>query len=352
MDGNNMNNFNPNPNPGYGAPMNGAPMNGGYGAPMNGAPMNGAPMGAPMNNGYAAPNMNGMQPGYAPMPAQKKPLPFEIFCMRNVIRVLALIVFLFTCLPAFLITCTSDRSIKQTVTVFTAIGGKESSGFSVGAMPWMVLLLLIPFGIIGITFIKEAKKAALFSVIAAGVDTLLWITFLIINLAVVASWNKDLGGKYFKVSVLPCWVFCLIFLLLLIGTIIIVMIHAFGFDMDSDFRPTFVKLFGGGNKPPRQQPMYQQPMGQPMYQQPMGQPMMQQPMGQPMQQPMGQPMPQPMAQPVQPAQPMPQPMAQPQPMMQQPAQPAAGFGFCPVCGKPLTDNGKFCASCGAIIPGK
>jgi len=32
--------------------------------------------------------------------------------------------------------------------------------------------------------------------------------------------------------------------------------------------------------------------------------------------------------------------------------PAANFGFCPACGKPLTDDGKFCGSCGAQIPGR
>ena len=341
MDGNNMNNFNPNPNPGYGAPMNGAPMNGGYGAPMNGAPMQVAPgYGAPMNNGYGAPNMNGMPPaGYAQAP--RKPLSFEIFSMRNVIRVLALVVFIFVCCPAFLITCTSDRTIRQVVTVFTAIGGKQEQGFGTKPLPWLVLILLIPLGIIGISFIKDAKKAGLFSVIAAGVETLLWFVFMILNVAVVASWNSDLGGKYFKISVLPCWVFAVIFQLLLICTIIFVMVHAFGLDMDSDFRPVFKKLFGG-NRPPA--PQYQQPpmMGQP----PMGQP----PMGQPPMAPMA-PMGQPMQQPVQP-QPMMQQPIQQQPMMQQPVQPAAGFGICPACGKPLTDAGKFCGSCGAIIPGR
>jgi pyruvate/2-oxoglutarate dehydrogenase complex dihydrolipoamide acyltransferase (E2) component len=104
---------------------------------------------------------------------EKKP----VVTVKNIIRVLSVIVTIIVFCPTFLVSC-SGQTID--VSVMTAVGGLESYGETVvKPHPIMLIALLLPVAIFVILFIKKIadEKAALITAVCGAADLVVWIAF-------------------------------------------------------------------------------------------------------------------------------------------------------------------------------
>jgi len=105
--------------------------------------------------------------------AEKKP----IVTVKNIIRVLSVIVTIIVFCPTFLVSC-SGQTID--VSVMTAVGGLQSYGETVvEPHPVMLLALLLPVAILVVLFLKKLtdNNAALVTAICGAADLVVWIAF-------------------------------------------------------------------------------------------------------------------------------------------------------------------------------
>ena len=97
--------------------------------------------------------------------------------VRNIIRVLTVLVVICVFCPAFLVSC-SGQNLE--VSVMTAVGGLESQG-QVMVEPHfeMIICLLIPVVILIVFSLKKMKEnlVAIVAVIGAVVDFIIWMVF-------------------------------------------------------------------------------------------------------------------------------------------------------------------------------
>ncbi len=101
----------------------------------------------------------------------------SFFSVRNVLRILSLLVLVIVFCPCFLVSC-AGQTIN--VNVMTAVGGLESAGTTiVEPHPIMLLALLIPVALLVVLLLKKmaSQKAALICIILAVVDFVLWLIF-------------------------------------------------------------------------------------------------------------------------------------------------------------------------------
>ena len=231
--------------------------------------------------------------------------------VKNIIRLLSILLMVFFFVPSFMVSCAGYGNIK--ISAFKAMTGIKIEGESVTDPKVIcIIMLLLPIAMLALWCLKSVLKdkiAAIASGSCAVVDFIFWI-------ALCVGVNKEATDNYCTAKVTAGFILFILAIVVLDLLIIINVLQA--------EKPLIRQKMMNGYQGMPQQNMYGNvPPQQGQFQ---GQPMPPQQQGQFQGQPMPPQQGQFQSQPVQP---------------QQPVQPV-----CSKCGAPLVAGNKFCTKCG------
>ena len=246
--------------------------------------------------------------------------------MKNIIRLLSILLMVFFFVPSFMVSCAGYGNIK--ISAFKAMTGIKIEGESVSDPKVIcIIMLLLPIAMLALWCLKSVLKdkiAAIASGSCAVVDFIFWI-------ALCVGVNKEATDNYCTAKVTAGFIFNILFILAIVVLDLLIIINVLQAEKPL-IRQKMMNGYQGmpqqnmyGNVPPQQGQFQGQPMP-PQQGQFQGQPMPPQQQGQFQGQPMPPQQGQFQSQPVQP---------------QQPVQPV-----CSKCGAPLVAGNKFCTKCG------
>ena len=212
--------------------------------------------------------------------------------VKNIIRLLSILLMVFFFVPSFMVSCAGYGNIK--ISAFKAMTGIKIEGESVTDPKIIcIIMLLLPIAMLALWCLKSVLKdkiAAIASGSCAVVDFIFWI-------ALCVGVNKEATDNYCTAKVTAGFIFNILFILAIVVLDLLIIINV----LQAEKPLIKQKMMNGYQGMPQQQGQFQ---GQPM----------------PPQQGQFQ------SQPVQP---------------QQPVQPV-----CSKCGAPLVAGNKFCTKCG------
>ncbi len=248
--------------------------------------------------------------------------------VKNIIRLLSILLMVFFFVPSFMVSCAGYGNIK--ISAFKAMTGIKIEGESVTDPKVIcIIMLLLPIAMLALWCLKSVLKdkiAAIASGSCAVVDFIFWI-------ALCVGVNKEATDNYCTAKVTAGFIFNILFILAIVVLDLLIIINVLQAEKPL-IRQKMMNGYQGmpqqnmyGNVPPQQGQFQGQPIPpQQQGQQFQGQPMPPQQQGQFQGQPMPPQQGQFQSQPVQP---------------QQPVQPV-----CSKCGAPLVAGNKFCTKCG------
>ena len=157
----------------------------------------------------------------------------SLFTVKNVLRMLSLLVIIFVFCPSFLVSC-SGQTVN--VSVMTAVGGAKAYGETVSdPHPIMLICLIIPIIMLVVLFLKKMldNVTAMITLVSAAVDFVVWLFFR-------SSVKKFAEKNYCEFKTTGVYVFNSIVLILIILLTVMVVIKRLSLDQD------LIQVFSGG----------------------------------------------------------------------------------------------------------